>query len=164
MLFTDEKCTHTHEVTGPDHTPFHLLAPGEKKNVPLLPDGQSWTHLSYFLSGSVLATVSSEWKPGLQRAGAVAFKTMAALYVEVEPVRWERGRPRLCNAVLMTGIHGQCQVQVGIWILVGGRGGFIRLLIQTRWSNPVQDSGFGSKEDLGGFRRTYCRGTPHSFK
>lgn len=56
--------------------------------------------------------MTSEWKTSLCRVGAVAFKTMAALCVEVEPVLWERGRPHLCNVVLMTSIHGQCQVQV----------------------------------------------------
>ena len=65
---------------------------------------------------SSIAVHQLQWpmngKAGLQGVGAVAFKTMAALCVEVEPVRWERGRPRLCNAVLMTGIHWQCQVQV----------------------------------------------------
>lgn len=71
--------------------------------------------------------MASEWKPGLQGVGAVAFKTMVALYVEVEPIHWERGRPCLCNAVLMTGIHGRCQVQVEMWMLVGGRDGFLRL-------------------------------------
>lgn len=73
--------------------------------------------------------MASEWKPGLRGVGAVAFKTMVAVCVEVEPARWERGRPRLCNAILMTGIHGQCQVQVEIWMLVGGGDGFLHLLI-----------------------------------
>lgn len=49
----------------------------------------------------------------------MVFKTMVALCQEVEPVFWERGGPRHCNAVLMTGIHGQCQVQVEIWMMVG---------------------------------------------
>lgn len=65
--------------------------------------------------------MASELKLGLWGVGAVAFKTMVALYVEVEPLRWERGRPCLCNAVLMTGIHGHCQVQVETRMLVGGR-------------------------------------------
>lgn len=69
--------------------------------------------------------MASEWKPSLQEAGAVAFKTMVSLYMEVEPVPWETGRPRLCNAVLMTGIHGQCQVQVEMWMLVGVGDSFI---------------------------------------
>lgn len=51
--------------------------------------------------------------------GAAVFKTMVALCQEVEPAFWERGGPRHCNAVLMTGIHGQCQVQVEIWMMVG---------------------------------------------
>lgn len=50
----------------------------------------------------------------------MAFKTMAALCVEVEPVPGERGEPRLCKAVLMTGIHWHCQVQVEMWMMVGG--------------------------------------------
>lgn len=49
----------------------------------------------------------------------MVFKTMVALCQEVEPAFWERGGPRHCNAVLMTGIHGQCQVQVEIWMMVG---------------------------------------------
>lgn len=104
----------------------------EKENVPLLPDTRSWTHLSYFLSGNTPATVPSELKPGLQGVGAVAFKTMVALYVEVEPVRWDWGRPRLCEAVLMTGIHGQCQMQVEMWtqswifLLLNTKPGLIR--------------------------------------
>lgn len=49
----------------------------------------------------------------------MVFETMAALYVEVEPVLWEGGRFRLCNTVLMTGIHGQCQVQVEMWMMEG---------------------------------------------
>lgn len=53
---------------------------------------------------------------------AEGFKTMAALCVEVEPVLWERGRLRLCNAFLMTGIHWQCQVQVEVWVWGGGGG------------------------------------------
>lgn len=60
----------------------------------------------------------------------MAFGTMAALYVEVEPVLWEGGRFSLCNTVLMTGIHGQCQVQVETWMMEWGWGaGIFQLLI-----------------------------------
>lgn len=52
----------------------------------------------------------------------MAFETMAALYVEVEPVLWEGGRFSLCNTVLMTGIQGQCQVQVETRMMAGGTG------------------------------------------
>lgn len=62
--------------------------------------------------------------------GAVAFETMAALYVEVEPVLWEGGSSGLCNTVLMTGIHGHCQVQVETWMMEGWREtGIFHLLI-----------------------------------
>lgn len=64
----------------------------------------------------------------------MAFETMAALYVEVEPVLWEGKRFSLCNTVLMTGIHGQCQVQVETWMMVGGGGeaGIVPLLISLQ--------------------------------
>lgn len=94
-LFTDDKPTHTHmkPVTRPGFTPSHLLAPGRKRMSHRLLDGRSRTHLSYFLSSGTLPTVAGEWELGLRGVGAVAFKTMAALCVEVEPARWERGRP-----------------------------------------------------------------------
>lgn len=62
----------------------------------------------------------------------MAFETMAALYVEVEPVLWEGERFSLCNTVLMTGIHGQCQVQVEMWMMVGGRAGTFHVLISQQ--------------------------------
>lgn len=62
----------------------------------------------------------------------MAFETMAALYVEVEPVLWEGGRFSLCNTVLMTGIHGHCQVQVEMWMMVGGRAGIFHVLISQQ--------------------------------
>lgn len=70
--------------------------------------------------------------------GAVTFKTMVALYVEVEMAHWERGSsPLLCKVILMTGIHGQCQMQVDMWMLFGT---WDRLLL----SNPVEYSVLGS--------------------
>lgn len=62
----------------------------------------------------------------------MAFETMAALYVEVEPVLWEGGRFSLCNTVLKTGIHGQCLVQVEMWMMEGrGEAGIFHLLYQV---------------------------------
>lgn len=62
----------------------------------------------------------------------MAFETMGALYVEVEPVLWEGGRFSLCNTVLMTGIHGQCLVQVETWMMEGlGVAGIFHLLYQV---------------------------------
>lgn len=74
---------------------------------------------TYFLSAGRAATVDGEWEAGLWGVGAVVFKTKV-LYTWT----WSRSAGtevgfRLCNAVLMTGIHGQCQVQVGMWMLVG---------------------------------------------
>lgn len=61
----------------------------------------------------------------------MAFETMAVLYVEVEPARWEGGRFSFCNTVLMTGIHWQCQVQVETWQTCRGgwEAGILHLLI-----------------------------------
>lgn len=70
--------------------------------------------------------------------GAVTFKTMVALYVEVETAHWKRGSsPLLCKAILMTGIHGQCQMQVDMWMLFGRWDGLLL-------SNPVEYSVLGS--------------------
>lgn len=86
-----------------------------------LTDSVRETDSSYFLSVTALAIVASDLKPSLRGVEAVAFKTMVALYVEVEPVHWEKGSPSSGKPALMAGIQGQCQVQVEIWILVVGR-------------------------------------------
>lgn len=62
-----------------------------------LTDSVRETDLSYFLSVTALAIVASDLKPSLRGVEAVAFKTMVALYVEVEPVHWEKGRLHLGN-------------------------------------------------------------------
>lgn len=85
--------THMHRVTWPGLTPFHLLASGEKKNVPPLLTG-GVTHIYHISS---LAVHQLQWslkgRPVTTGVGAVAFKTMAALYVEAELAHRERGRP-----------------------------------------------------------------------
>lgn len=53
----------------------------------------------------------------------MAFKTMLAVCVEVGPVLREGGRSSHCNAALMTGIQGQCQVQVEMRGMVGDGAG-----------------------------------------
>ena len=108
--------TRTHAVTWPGlSTCWHL----GKRECP----AASWrTEIDAFIifppwqcrsySGRWIETRS----PGARER--LHFKTMVALYVEVELVRRERGRPGLWKAVLMTGIHGRCQVQVEMWTLV----------------------------------------------
>lgn len=93
VLLTHERVTSI--VTRPGLSLRPPAGTWEKKNVPpplLHPDGRSQTHSSYFLSGSY----NLQWpvKGNLvsdRGGGGVAFKTMLALYVEVEPVHRERG-------------------------------------------------------------------------
>lgn len=73
MLFRDDKYayTHVHELSNLTRAySFPPVGTWEKENVPPLPDRRSYTHLSYFLFSGVLATVASEWEPGLWGGGS----------------------------------------------------------------------------------------------
>lgn len=62
---------HTHVVTWSGFTSFHLLAPGRRR---MSHHSLTELHLSYFVSGTKLATVGSEWKPSLQGEGQLHLK------------------------------------------------------------------------------------------
>lgn len=107
-----------HTVTWSGLSLFYLLASGE----------QGMPQRSQTGGIRNIYHISSLWQQTRHNeslfttmVGAVACKTKAALYVEVEPAHWERGSHKLCADILMTGIHGQCQIQVERWMVMGGR-------------------------------------------
>lgn len=86
-------CTYTHSCNLTWAFPAPPVGTWEMENVPIVPRMRHIYHISClaggWLSWSVNGKVSLK---NLWREGAVAFETMAAVYVEVEPVLWEGGK------------------------------------------------------------------------
>lgn len=74
--------THMHAVTWSGFSPFHLLPSGRRRM-----SHRSPTDLSYFMSSTALDAVAANGNL-VSMGGAAAFKTMNALYMEVELVCW----------------------------------------------------------------------------
>lgn len=86
-------CTYTHSCNLTRAFPAPPVGTWEKQNVPLVPRMRHIYHISSLAGGLLSWSVNGKVSlKNLWRGGAVAFETMAAVYVEVEPVLWEGGK------------------------------------------------------------------------
>lgn len=141
-----ERHTHTHTrmyadvVTRTGSYSFKSVGTWGKRECPAAPWWMELRHIYHIASlpvnGDSLSTGWEQWH--LKQWLLYTWKWSRSV--------GGRGGPRLWKAVLMTGIHGQCQGQVEMWMSVGrrwGGGRFLPLLIPQQ----VQyNSGLVSRE------------------